>query len=86
MIPNNQWKLDMVEGVTAMAGVIDSDEIRRLRNSIREPIDHQRMQADTQERTGGACPIRRRYLQRQYKQLAEACVKCWNPKPKTETE
>ena len=49
---NNQWKLDMTDGIVAasQAGLIDKTEVGALRASIKEPIDEKRMEADTARR------------------------------------
>ena len=88
MIPSNQWKLDMMEALSDVvwAGTITSEEVQALRASIQAPLREDLMNKDTAERTGGKCPTARGYLQRQFRLLAEACAKCWNPKPKTGTE
>ena len=88
MIPSNQWKLDMTDGIAAASRRVwfVFEDAQALRASIQAPLREDLMNKDTAERTGGKCPIVRGYLQRQYKALAEACAKCWNPKPKTGTE
>jgi len=90
MIPNNQWKLDIMDALSTMARptlirvwAITSDEVQALRASVQAPLREDLMNRDTVERTGGACPTGRDYLQRQYKLLAEACAKCWNPQKET---
>jgi hypothetical protein len=74
---DNQWKLDMTDGIVAasQAGLIDKAEVGALHASIKKPIDHHQMDADTRQRTGGKCPTARGYLQRQYEALADVVRK-----------
>lgn len=73
MIPNNQWQQDMIDGTHAacMARKRGYGGAGLLRESVKEPIDHQRMDRDTFQRTGGKCPVQHGYLQRQYMRLVE---------------
>jgi hypothetical protein len=74
---DNQWKLDMTDGIVAasQAGVINKVEVGALHASIKEPINHQQMDADTRQRTKGKCPTAQGYLHRQYGALAEVIRK-----------
>ena len=91
MIPNNQWKLDIMEALSTMARptlmrvwALLPAEVQALRASVQAPLREDLMDRDTAERTGGKCPTRCGYLQWQYMLLVEACAKCSNPKPETE--
>lgn len=74
MIPDRLWQQDMTDGTHAacMAKKCGCGGAGRLRESIKKPINHQRMYRDTFRRTGGKCPTQRGYLQRQFAKLAEA--------------
>ena len=77
MIPDRQWQQDMIDGVEAahQANLIGPSEVLQLLPSIKEPINHHQMDLDTCQRTGGACPTERGYLQRQFTKLAGAVEK-----------
>lgn len=70
MIHDEQWQKDMRDGVLA-ACQTNLCAVGLLNISIKEPIDHQRMNADTCHRTDGKCPTQRGYLQRQFTALVE---------------
>lgn len=58
MLPNDRWKeviFDVVVDV-CMRREVTINEAGKLRLSIKEPINEDRMNADTRARTEGRCP------------------------------
>ena len=86
MIPNDQWRQDMQDGVDAVfhADRCGCGDVAALRASIKQPIDHHQMNRDTSWRTGGKCPTWRDYLQRQFTRLEEAMKKTFRSDSKSE--